>query len=593
MKKTANFLALLFLLVGCGKEIPDGGGDGNVNLKVGIDYGIEIVSKSSSSFAEISDDYAIEILDKESIVITKGSYSNYKEPFQLPAYEDYLITAESLSEESMLTQNDGRGSLRFSGSSQFDVRMGDKTDISFNCTVANSRVSVDYTDDFKTMFKDATVTISEKSSPQRAIVYDYNSTSEGNWGYFNIDADPEVSITVNATLNGGNTREYTETLVIKKATWHKLSINSTFVGGEGSLNITVDSEAIVSETELGVTPFEILELTLPSQNDYDVWATDFYPTQLTLADINDVDNKDIILSNIIYEVSSDATASEVANAGSGGTWTVAKIVDGKMQFSSLLPSTTYCLRARYYNVVSNSWSFTTEAAAQVGNAGFEDWISQKVKQQASVSSSEVLIYHPYLSDGGYDKWWDTNNLQTTQKFSNPLEWDLKAFPAVAYTTGRTGANAAYLYAMAYGGSTGASKGTSTPGKMIIGSFNSNGSVNSEGHSFSSRPKSLKFYYKYDVYESTSFIAEIKVLNGTEVIGSGQFTGSAAKSDWTEATANIDYSVTNKKATAIYIRLQSTTTENPPVRKADIVVPEGSSHIWKGSVLTVDDLNLNY
>lgn len=253
--------------------------------------------------------------------------------------------------------------------------------------------------------------------------------------------------------------------------------------------------------------------------------------------------------------------------------------------TGLKPNTKYRMRLRYRNndKLVKYFDFTTEEAAQVGNAGFEDWSMDKVKDI-------IPRYFPYFSDA-QEKWWDCNSTETTSKHSswfNPTPYT--CFPTVWYTEeGRNGKAAVITAVATFGTNTAIQAFGATPGELFIGTYGGN-----RKHNFTSRPSAVKFWYKYAPEGNDTWQALVQIMNGSTVIGEGRLTNSAQVSSWTEGTVNITYSNTKLKATGIYIQFLQSTSSSPNIQKKKTLrVPDGEFTLHAGSQLTVDDVELIY
>lgn len=278
-----------------------------------------------------------------------------------------------------------------------------------------------------------------------------------------------------------------------------------------------------------------------------------------------------------------------------GEWTAADfsssaVSDGiRINVRALDPDTEYELRLNYNEQYTQAVSFRTERDAQLGNAGFEDWQSETRQYKYLFSTYYFDFYYPYLPEG--DKWWDSNNNETTRKMSTPLEQRYKIFPTTSWTDGRNGGKAAQVMSIAYDG-TGVIKANETPGRLFVGVANDQGQVSEKGHAFTSRPTSMEFYYMYDSYSNDEFSALVEIYSGDSLIGSGEFKSSQTVAEWTKAAAEITYTDESVKADRIYV-IFVTSTGSAPCRKVDVTIPEGTFNTWAGSRLVIDDMELKY
>lgn len=380
------------------------------------------------------------------------------------------------------------------------------------------------------------------------------------------------------------------------------AVKSTVDNGDGTYTVTVVIPDNTSKTTVkgyykGVEKSSVdvkigMAFTL-SANDYDVWATKA---------IVKVNGKmpEKVMSNIkaVY-VNGTETSNYTADAASlsytvygltPGTQNVIKIVADDEEDTS-----------------ESSVSVSAEAAAQVGNADMEGWNIETKTKKADFLGSDKKYYtfHPYNS-GETDIWWATNNDKAQGGTYALGIWYEGCFASCAsYTTDvHGGSKAALIYVSGCGDSYANTSSTYVGGAMVgsmwIGNFD-NKTV-TQGHSFTSRPSSLSFWYKYTPYNTDAFKVVVSLLSGSETIASGTYEPAASSSvdtEYKQATVELNYSVTNKKATAICVQFLASNRTN--VDSDDyfkmgttITYPVvGDWTVHMGSVLKFDDIVLNY
>ena len=273
--------------------------------------------------------------------------------------------------------------------------------------------------------------------------------------------------------------------------------------------------------------------------------------------------------------------------------------------TGLSPETEYHLRAIYNGNETTAiyTALTTEAAAQVGNSGFEEWQIEQVLVYSTIfggSKTYQNNYQPWSANG--ERWWGMNNNESIITGLTLVASNLnyRTFPVVSYVKGRTTDKAAQIIAACIGDFN--TSGTTAAGtrKTVAGRLYTNDG-NVDGHAFGSRPDKLGFWYKYlprtDSSHSTdTFRATVQLSNGDTVIGTGTFeyTASSEVTDWVYAEAEVSYSNMDLPATSIYVEFRQSTNSDP-VYNIDCPVPtyDGSTNAHAGSILTVDDLQLIY
>ena len=328
-------------------------------------------------------------------------------------------------------------------------------------------------------------------------------------------------------------------------------------------------------------------------NDYDVWATK--ATMKVNAKVADF--KNVVMNNVkaVY-VNGTATTNFTKDAANH-TFTVNGLTPGASNNIKIV------ITDNDGDEVFHSLALTTETAAQVGNAGFEEW-ETKVWNYTQVVSASMNYYKPWAS-GTTDVWWDSNTTTSLVKSMSAAYPYFKCFPIVHYSTDcHSGSRSAQIIVANIGDSSSiiATLGKWYVGELFIGKGNDGTeggwSRTSEGHSFPSRPTSLSFWYEYAPYGTDACMAEIKVMaaDGT-VIGSASVSGDQAVSEWAEAVVPINYTVTNKKAASIYIGFKASTSSSHSCdvggAKFEVAGSETSALVKLSSVLRIDDIVLNY
>lgn len=316
-----------------------------------------------------------------------------------------------------------------------------------------------------------------------------------------------------------------------------------------------------------------------------------------------------------------------------GNWTIPEQTkNGSIIEISGLPAdpdktNTYRLRAASGDMwATNILDITTERAAQVPNAGFENWSESWLFKNTIILSGgeDIYTFYPYAKNES-DTWWSSHNDKTTQAYSGVASWYYSSFPGTVPTAktswtaynhlnrfgkqsltigAHTGANAMEITTVGHGTNRWTSQSAAqndvdyrTSGALFIGTFNRGTQEETLGHAFDSRPSSVEFYYKFYSYNNESSKAYAVLYdNQKQEIGRGDLIISESTDTYTKGIINIDYAI-KKKATYITIVFLSSNAESPATlaiqgsKKAFNAGYGDSRHI--GSVLTVDDVKLVY
>ena len=349
-------------------------------------------------------------------------------------------------------------------------------------------------------------------------------------------------------------------------------------------------ETVTKTARVLVTPNADAAITI---EDYDIWAKRLADATIQLTGGN--------MSKAKVQISEDQQ-----------NWIDVKNMDSNPfhlnQVSGLKPATTYYLRVLYddWTPVSENISFTTEAAAQIGNSGFEDY---HMIESMFTPLGDVIIgnlggepynrkwYQPYAR-GEADPWWACNSMQSMP--DGHTGWTstwCKNFPSSGYVKdARSGSKAALLYCVNVGdGNTdNTAIGTVYEGEIWIGTADAAGNHASEGHAFTSRPSKLAFWYKYSPKDNKKFFVDawVKAEDGT-VLATAQTTNGGAASDWTKHEMTFNYTVFNKKAATIYVRISSSYGDGAVSTKVKFDLGEENVTAHAGCFLKIDDMELVY
>ena len=159
------------------------------------------------------------------------------------ASSDYLLSVESCTEDEAESANQGWGQARVNGKETFAVAANESKTVTVNCGVANSSVSVEFSDYITSMYTSYSIELHATDATSRTFTFDENNY-KFKTAYFNVgESVREVTYTVNLP---NFEKPYTGTLTLEPSKSYKLSIK---VGGEGmnttvTLGITVNGELL-------------------------------------------------------------------------------------------------------------------------------------------------------------------------------------------------------------------------------------------------------------------------------------------------------------------------------------------------------------
>ena len=180
----------------------------------------------------------------------------------LSAGYGYRVFAESVSEQTAITSNDGWGQRRYAGTSaSFAIKAGEVTPVNVGCSVANAGFEVIFDESVAEYFTTSyTVTITDG---ERTLVFDAASggskvdgnITPGRVAYFNLDAEGSHTISYTIRAVGPKTVEKSGTIDLSKAVISRINLNyerSTF-----DFQVTLDEEYLFVEDIINITDEDI------------------------------------------------------------------------------------------------------------------------------------------------------------------------------------------------------------------------------------------------------------------------------------------------------------------------------------------------
>jgi hypothetical protein len=336
----------------------------------------------------------------------------------------------------------------------------------------------------------------------------------------------------------------------------------------------------------------------------------FSPTVVNEADIW----TDSAVISFVYEGSDNTIDSflsgktvtlQLLNETSGNWSTLAQSKgNASISLTGLEAGKTYTVRAKATDngvtSTSKTFKFTTETASQLPNAGFEYWYS------VERHNGNWYQYYPWSSSDDTTKGWDTVNQTTFQTEGN---YRYNSNSGTISTTDSRSGNAALIRSVGWGNGNTAGGASSycynkTPGELYLGSYNTSNMTPDYGMAFTSRPKTVSFYYKYTPNYNDSMTANVVVENRTDgvttVLATGSFADASSVNSYQLKTITLTYTNTSLKATHLRVEFKSGSDSWSDTRKADssrwITYPAFanlSNGEFIGSQLYIDDVTLGY
>ena len=403
-----------------------------------------------------------------------------------------------------------------------------------------------------------------------------------------------------------------------KAEMDKLGITTTEMGPDVKF-AAVDFSGLSQKVKYEADPFDAtFKVRVVDNNDNTVTSAPFtIKIQKLTAQVNVAKANAFARSfRGVTMTVNEGTASKFAlqyRTGEGDWTTVnpESIEGNTLNFAkiggSLLPETAYQFRSIYDNnaaEVSDTVVVTTEAAAQVGNAGFEVWTtdSMTVKINANIFGKKFTHNWYEAFGNSVDKWWAVTSKKSMPTSVNDVSnYNVKNFPTVAYSSTEKceGSYSAHLFSVNIGGMNTSSSilagNTTYPGELFIGTADDSGNPTYSGHRFTTRPDKISFRYKYAPKGSEKFYVKIELKDAAgSVLYSKEDTQGPEALKWTEYSVSFDWSDFSKQPENILIIFKSSSAKKPGVTANTTMevagVPE-PGHF--GSSLYIDDIQMIY
>ncbi len=406
---------------------------------------VQITEKSTGTVRYETDDY--DTWEGKSFRLEPGTYT---------------VTASSNGFDGL---SSGFECPYYFGSKDVTVVSGKETTAAITCTLANVKVSVNFSDSFKAAFTSANVTVSSGMSGVATQLFTMNQTTGS--AYFPVASLQSVVSVVNKAGITHTSNPY-EVAQVHAREHHIFNYTVAESGTSGGVTVTVDGTETIYTFEFPVSTEPSTSLSLRSANPWSRLAyVEGYISAIEAG-------KTIDPANMKFEYSSD----------NGNTWnsiaaTATSDTEFKATLTGLSPMTSYKYRMSYTNgsdnFVSPEANFTTDSEEKIPNLSFDAWCT---------NSDGDYFANASMSDN--DKFWDSGN-----KGAHIL----KAYnPTKPEENDVISGKAAYLGSQAIMGQFAA--GSLFTGNFGKASMNPLGAELEFGRQFTERPTQLTGYFKY-------------------------------------------------------------------------------------------------
>lgn len=472
MKHIYNILSILcaLCLFACTAEDEtlNDGGVGYLRLTVGGS------NETTTKAATLPEGYtglqiAVEIVDAEGETIEKtDDWEEWKgESIQLKVGK-YTIKAHSYGFDG---KQSAMAAPYYYGSKEISIESGKELNETVTCKLANVKMSVKVSDDIKANFKSFAVSVEPKTTgacDPLTFNIDLSKSAITDTAYFPVtDLIVNYSATNKSDIKNSAKKELTGV----NGNDHYI-LNFTLAGSVG----VDDPVSVVVDPTMQTYTYTFYVSTTPTNNatvSANAWAKIAY---LTATDVTVTSGTDISSLKFQYRKQStqdwtDAAATLASETYSGKT-------------GVLEASTTY--ECRMVNAdesfATSPITFTTETAAELYNAGFENWY-EKISGTIIQTSTWYATTQEDYQKGDY--LWDTSNPGSGSFGFNPTTGSTEI-----KHSGNSSAKLETQYALV----------KLAAASLYYGRFNglegTSGAKIDFGQPFTSRPIALRGYFQY-------------------------------------------------------------------------------------------------
>lgn len=296
----------------------------------------------------------------------------------------YTVVAHSANWDG---SESGFNAPYYYGETTVTVKTKTLTTANVTCTLANVKVTVNFSDEFKESFARATSTI--VSAIEGVSAQTFTMGSDKGSAYFPVG---DLTATLSVFNKSGQGYSQMEVITDVEARDHYIiNYNVAASGHQGKVTVQVDPT-----TNTYTYTFEVPRKGGTSLAAYtaNAWSTFATLNGAVTAKKDDFDQSKL---KVQWKTAAATEWTDVPNSALTISGTDA--LDVTCKLTGLTPETAYSYRLAYVTdedeVFSSEASFTTEAQPALYNGGFEDWYS--VGNYSSPNSDSSV------------KYWDTSN----------------------------------------------------------------------------------------------------------------------------------------------------------------------------------------
>ena len=555
--RLTNIMIGLFLGMGlvssCQSEIEEAQGYGYLQLS-SVD-----VNKSVTTRADVtsSEAIAVDVLDESASVVKHADDWKELNDVLLPV-ATYTIKAYSADKDKEAQGFDA--APYYEGQTEVAIEANKAKAVEVTCKLAQSMVSVSYSESFKNVFTDYACSIEGADALSISFAKDETRAAYVKSGQ---------ALTLKVDFGSGKVFSQEITDNAEAAYYYKVNLDIT-EEGNASFDITVDQT---------IHQYDVTVKVPTKQDNPDLKTDDIK------SDVSKVWGQFAYLSGAcnLEEITSPVQFRYKKKADSEWITVEAVQEEGTKNYSAKVSPLDFNTEYEYYilcgDKTGETRSFTTEAFEAIPNLGFEDW------------SQEGKNWFP--NTDASNSYWATGNKGVTIGGSSNSTGVSDSHTGLAARLETVEVNAFIVKVKA-------------AGNIFIGSYETNISDPASSVTFGrpyagARPTKLSGYFKYQPGATmssgsvpadrtlTSDECDIYVMlwSGDETIGEGHFITNQTVSEYTRFEIPVEYTVTNKRPDKITI--VATSSRYGGYFSGINVIGQ----LAVGSTLWVDDFELSY
>lgn len=555
--RLTNIMIGLFLGMGlvssCQSEIEEAQGYGYLQLS-SVD-----VNKSVTTRADVtsSEAIAVDVLDESASVVKHADDWKELNDVLLPV-ATYTIKAYSADKDKEAQGFDA--APYYEGQTEVAIEANKAKAVEVTCKLAQSMVSVSYSESFKNVFTDYACSIEGADALSISFAKDETRAAYVKSGQ---------ALTLKVDFGSGKVFSQEITDNAEAAYYYKVNLDIT-EEGNASFDITVDQT---------IHQYDVTVKVPTKQDNPDLKTDDIK------SDVSKVWGQFAYLSGAcnLEEITSPVQFRYKKKADSEWITVEAVQEEGTKNYSAKVSPLDFNTEYEYYilcgDKTGETRSFTTEAFEAIPNLGFEDW------------SQEGKNWFP--NTDASNSYWATGNKGVTIGGNSNSTGVSDSHTGLAARLETVEVKVLIFNVKA-------------AGNIFIGSYETNTSDPASSVTFGrpyagARPTKLSGYFKYQpgaTMSSGSVPADrtltsdecdiyIQLWSGDETIGEGHFITNQTVSEYTRFEIPVEYTVTNKRPDKITI--VATSSRYGGYFSGINVIGQ----LAIGSTLWVDDFELSY